>query len=168
MLFVCLFVLVLLTETSWPLELAKGQDVSVKSTSTNKQTNNIDSVTSNYHTITVTTAWRDRDRMVVGCNTTYVVCLFVCTCTFDCETSWPLANFIMSNEVRPSLPWSYGSWIYHYLCKRSIINNFNLQNHRRNKNILGLGLWCLTSFPTIFQFYWRLWLRVRVRAIVLG
>ena len=29
------------------------------------------------------------------------VCLFVSACTFDCETSRPLANFIMSNEVRP-------------------------------------------------------------------
>ena len=34
-----------------------------------------------------------------------------------------------------------------------LINNFYLQNHGKGKNILGLGLWCLTPFSTIFQLY---------------
>jgi hypothetical protein len=73
--------------------------------------------------------------------------LFVCLLVLVLltETSWPLANFIMSNEVKPSWPWSYGSWIYHYLCKRSITTDAVSSNPTQSR--------CTTLCNQVFQWH---------------
>jgi hypothetical protein len=101
----------------------------------------IGSCKSNYHTITVTLFQND---------------IYMLSSNWMTQKNHLLISHISILIEGPSWPWSYGSWIYNYLCNQCLSPLMLLVHEWKVyktsiKMFVWLGLWCLTPLSTIFQ-----------------